>query len=197
MVVLDQFEQWLQAHTVDDRWQLVDALRQCDGGTMQALVLVRVDFYLGVSRFFRKLEERLLEGHNQALVDMFDPGHAKKVITAFGRAYDKLPELPAAPSEEQTRFIQHAVEGLADEGKVICVRLAVFAEMMKSRPWTTVSLREVGGAVGVVATFLEETFRETRSGRAELRLAERSAPGMSRRKTAIYWPGGNTSTFAC
>src|SRR5262249_24113526 len=44
------------------------------------------------------------------------------------------------------------------EGKVICVRLALFAQMMKDRPWTPASLRGVGGALGVGATFLEETF---------------------------------------
>src|SRR5262249_31151923 len=46
----------------------------------------------------------------------------------------------------------------ARDGKVICVRLAVFAEMMKDRPWTPTSLRGVGGTMGVGATFLEETF---------------------------------------
>src|SRR5262249_41922092 len=44
------------------------------------------------------------------------------------------------------------------EGKVVCVRLALFAEWMKSKPWTPASLRAVGGATGVGAKFLEETF---------------------------------------
>jgi eukaryotic-like serine/threonine-protein kinase len=38
------------------------------------------------------------------------------------------------------------------------VRLALFAEMMKGRPWTLESLKEVGGTQGIGATFLEETF---------------------------------------
>jgi hypothetical protein len=46
---------------------------------------------------------------------------------------------------------------LAQERKVIPVRLALFAEMVKGRPWTPATLREVGGA-GVGLTFLEETF---------------------------------------
>ena len=54
--------------------------------------------------------------------------------------------------------MEQAVAGLAQEGKVICVRLALFAQMMKDRPWTPASLRGVGGALGVGATFLEETF---------------------------------------
>ncbi len=44
---------------------------------------------------------------------------------------------------------------------MICVRLALFAEMMKSKSWTTAALHEVGGTKGVGATFLEETFSAT------------------------------------
>src|SRR5262249_24276281 len=43
-------------------------------------------------------------------------------------------------------------------GKVVCVRLALFAEMMKGKPWTPASLKAVGGTEGVGVAFLEETF---------------------------------------
>src|SRR5208337_3418705 len=51
-----------------------------------------------------------------------------------------------------------AITDLAEDGKVISVRLALFAEMMKGKPWTPVTLRQVGGTEGVGVTFLEETF---------------------------------------
>ena len=38
------------------------------------------------------------------------------------------------------------------------MRLALFAEMVKGRPWTPTTLRGVGGMEGVGVTFLEETF---------------------------------------
>ena len=38
------------------------------------------------------------------------------------------------------------------------MRLALFAEMVKGKPWAPATLREVGGAEGVGVTFLEETF---------------------------------------
>jgi formylglycine-generating enzyme required for sulfatase activity len=47
---------------------------------------------------------------------------------------------------------------LSQDGKVICVRLALFAEMMKGKAWTPATLKEVGGTEGVGVTFLEETF---------------------------------------
>ena len=50
------------------------------------------------------------------------------------------------------------MNGLAEDGKVVSVRLALFAEMMKNKRWNPATLREVGGAKGVGITFLEETF---------------------------------------
>ncbi len=137
---------------------MTQALRQCDGGRVQCIVMVRDDFWLAVSRFMRALEIRLVEGENSALTDLFDLDHARKVLAAFGSAFDKFPESIKDTSKEQEDFLDKAVSGLAEEGKVICVRLALFAEMMKDKAWTLAVLKEVGGTKGVGVTFLEETF---------------------------------------
>ncbi len=158
LIILDQFEQWLHATADRERNELVEALRQCDGARVQCLIMVRDDFWLAVSRFLRALEVRLEEGKNSALVDLFDLEHAKKVLAAFGRAFQKLPENPTETRPEQKQFLMRAVSDLAREDKVICVRLSLFAEMMKSKPWTPASLKAMGGTAGVGATFLEETF---------------------------------------
>ena len=44
-------------------------------------------------------------------------------------------------SKDNRSFLEQAVAGLAQEGKVICVRLALFAEMMKGKPWTPATLQ--------------------------------------------------------
>jgi formylglycine-generating enzyme required for sulfatase activity len=156
LIVLDQFEQWLHAKRGEEKTELVQALRQCDGGRVQCLVMVRDDFWLAVSRFLKELEIRLLEGRDSALVDLFDLRHARRVLTAFGRAFGALPD--GELTADQGRFLDLVVSGLAQEGKIICIRLALFAEMMKGRPWTPATLKEVGGTAGVGVTFLEETF---------------------------------------
>ena len=158
LIVLDQFEQWLHARKDEENTEMVQALRQCDGGRVQCIVMVRDDFWLAVSRFLRELEVRLLEGNNIALADLFDLDHARKVLAAFGRAFGRLPDNLGSLSQEQKSFLKDAVAGLAEEGKIICVRLALFAEMMKGKPWTPAMLKEVGGTKGVGVTFLEETF---------------------------------------
>ncbi len=158
LIVLDQFEQWLHAKKEEENTELVQALRQCDGGRVQCIVMVRDDFWLAVSRFLRELEVRLLEGENSALADLFDLEHARKVLAAFGRAFGKLPENISETTKEQKDFVKQSVAGLAEEGKVICVRLALFAEMIKGKTWTPATLQDVGGTTGVGVTFLEETF---------------------------------------
>ncbi len=158
LLVLDQFEQWLFARRGEENTELVAALRHCDGEHVQAVVMVRDDFWMAATRFMRELEIRLLEGVNSAAVDLFDLDHARKVLAAFGRAFGRLPENSSDVSRDQKDFLNESVNGLAEEGKVISVRLALYAEMMKGKPWTPATLKKVGGTKGVGVTFLEETF---------------------------------------
>ncbi|MFN7768611.1 MAG: protein kinase domain-containing protein [Planctomycetaceae bacterium] len=163
LLVIDQFEQWLHEHKGAEDTPLTRALRQCDGQHLQALVLVRDDYALSVYRFLRLLEVKLVQGENNAVVDLFDLDHTRKVLTAFGRAYGKLPAEPAELGPAQQQFVQQAVDSLAEQHRVVPVRLALFAEMFKNRSWTPESLVEVGGAEGVGRVFLEETFRSDRA----------------------------------
>ncbi len=158
LLVVDQFEQWLHAKPTYENTELVRALRQCDGERVQCIFMVRDDFWMKVTRFLRELDVCLEEGKNSSAVDLFSVDHAKRILKAFGRAFGKLPEEPAELSKEQRAFVQQATAELAEDGKVICVRLALFADMMKGKPWTPAALRAVGGIAGVGVTFLEETF---------------------------------------
>jgi eukaryotic-like serine/threonine-protein kinase len=130
LLVLDQFEQWLHARRGERGTELVAALRQCDGEHVRAVVMVRDDFWLAVSRFLADLEVELVQGHNTALVDLFDPEHARKVLKAFGTAYGKLSERDGDSTRDQNALLDQSVSELIQDGKVVSVRLALFAEMM-------------------------------------------------------------------
>jgi formylglycine-generating enzyme required for sulfatase activity len=158
LVVLDQFEQWLHANKAEENTELVQALRQCDGGRVQCIGMVRDDFWMAVTRFLAQLEIELVQGFNCAAADLFDLDHARKVLAAFGRAFGKLPEKSTETSKDQHDFLNQAVSGLSQDNKVICVRLALFTEMMKGRAWTPDILKQVGGTEGVGITFLEDSF---------------------------------------
>lgn len=156
LVVLDQFEQWLHGRGEEQHTELVEALRQCDGQHVQCLVLVRDDFGMAATRFMSDLEIPIVEGQNFATVDRFDLRHARSVLIQFGRAFSCLPAAPTALTPTQEKFLDQALAGLAQEGKIVCVHLILFVEMVKSRPWSPATLKQVGGIEGLGATFLEE-----------------------------------------
>jgi serine/threonine protein kinase/formylglycine-generating enzyme required for sulfatase activity len=185
LVILDQFEQWLQAKPAYENLELVQALRHCDGVHLQTLVMVRDDFWMAATRFMAALEIQLTEGHNTGAVDLFPLPHATSVLTAFGRAFGDLPDNPSA---EQKKFVEKAIAGLAQEGKVIPVHLALFAEMVKGRPWLPATLDQVGGTAGIGVTFLEESFNG-RTSPPQYRLYSRSAQEVL--KALLPETGGN------
>ena len=174
LLVIDQFEQWLLTRRGEEDTELIAALRQCDGEHVQAIVMVRDDFWMAATRFMRDLEIDLVPDRNIAVVDLFDLRHARKVLTAFGRAYGTLAERTADFSGDQESFLDQAIAGLAQDFKIVSVRLALFAEMVKGKPWTPATLRAVGGTRGVGVTFLEETFASTQAN-PKHRLHQRAA----------------------
>ena len=158
VIIIDQFEQWLHSHRTESDAQLISSLRHCDGGYLQALVMVRDDFAMAASRFMRALDTRILEGHNFATVDLFDVDHAEKVLTKFGQAFGKLPAQLSRLTGPEQDFVHEVANGLAVDGKVVSVRLSLFAEMIRSKPWIAATLTAVGGTQGIGVNFLEETF---------------------------------------
>jgi len=153
LLVLDQFEQWLHGRREEHHTELVEALRQCDGQHVQCLVLVRDDFGMAATRFMSELEIPIVQGQNFATVDRFDLPHARKVLIEFGRAFGRLPTERTTAHEQ---FLDQALAGLAQDGQIICAGLILFVEMVKGRPWTPATLKEVGGIEGLGVTFLEE-----------------------------------------
>jgi formylglycine-generating enzyme required for sulfatase activity len=159
VLVIDQFEQWLHAHRGEAGSELARALRQCDGERLRAVLMVRDDFWMGLTRFLDDVGVELLQGQNATAVDLFDLIHARKVLTAFGQAFGRLPESAGGLTAEHRAFLDQATRWLAQDGRVISIRLALFAEMVKGKPWTPDTLAEAGNMQRIGVAFLEETFR--------------------------------------
>ena len=159
LIVLDQFEQWLHAHRGEANPALAQALRQCDGERLRCVLMVRDDFWMALTRFLGDLRVELVQGQNAAAVDLFDLIHARKVLTAFGQAFGRLPDEGGALAADQEAFLDQAIGWLAQDGRVISIRLALFAEMIKGKPWTPATLAEAGSMDRVGVAFLDETFR--------------------------------------
>jgi serine/threonine protein kinase/formylglycine-generating enzyme required for sulfatase activity len=161
LLVLDQFEQWLHAHAHDmESTELVAALRQADGAHVQVLLMVRSDFWMSISRLFTSLKINLDRSNNSRAVDLFGEGHAHHVLHLFGHAYGQLSAEQTDMTKAQTDFLALAVKELSGDGDVIPVRLSLFADMMKKRPWTPDEFAKVGGVKGVGVKFLEDIFTQ-------------------------------------
>src|SRR5262249_38288360 len=127
LFVLDQFEQWLQGHPDQPPAELIEALRPCDGRPRRAPLLGRAHFWMAVTRFFRALEIRLVEGVNSSAVELFDARHARKVLTEFGRACGCLPSGDNEVEKDAARFLDRAVTELAGtDERVVPVHLSLF-----------------------------------------------------------------------
>jgi formylglycine-generating enzyme required for sulfatase activity len=108
-----------------------------------------------------------------AIVDVFDERHARKVLTSFGRALEKLENSDPLRKQQET-FVDAVVQGIAENGRVICVRLALFVEMVRYRQWTKDTLKAIGGVEGLCANFWEETLT-AKSDRPQRRKHEKAA----------------------
>ena len=155
LLVLDQFEQWLLAKRGQENTELVNALRHCDGNRVQAVIMVRDEYYGPTDPLQRELGIEFRRNLNSFRVEPFSQPHARKVLAAFGRGSERLRE---GPTPEQEEFIEQAVAGLAVDNTVMPVRLALFTQLFRGREWSPRALREIGGTERVGFIFLEETL---------------------------------------
>ena len=158
VIFIDQFEQWLFANPDCVRAPLAEALRQCDGEYLQCVLLVRDDFWMGVTRLMQALDLPIAEDVNVTAVDLFDSRHARNVLALFGAAHGRLPALSTEFTSLHRRFLDAAVDYLAKDGRVICVQLALLTEMLKSRPWDSTAGIFDDGGVDLGMRFFDETF---------------------------------------
>lgn len=159
LIVLDQFEQWLDQHSGQTGTLLAMALRHCSPERIQTILLVREEFWTATSEFMTEhLHLDLSTRKNDQMLPLFSTSHAVMVLAAFGAWYGRLPQNPTDFSATQTAFLNQAVQGLAQRGRVIPVQLAVFAQMYRDLEWTPDELARQGGATGAGVRFLEQQF---------------------------------------
>ena len=177
LLVLDQFEQWLHARRGEENTELVAALRQCDGEHVQAVVMVRDDFWLAASRFMRDLEIRLVEGENSAARRSLRSPPCPEGADGIRAGLRELARADAAISPGTSKtFLDQVDRGLAQDGKIISVRLGSVRRDGEGEALDPGHLAEVGGTEGVGVTFLEETFSAS-TGPSQASPPPESSPG--------------------
>lgn len=154
LLVFDQFEQYLLDRRLDLSHPIVQALRQCDGENLKSVLLIRDEFWSEISQLMNWTETPLGDGDNSMNLPLLTGQQANQTLWALGVAHGRLPELRSQLSRDQIRFVEQAVSQLEEEGMIICVRLTIFAELMKQKEWTTANLKQLGGIDGAAVQFL-------------------------------------------
>lgn len=164
LVVIDQFEQWLNGRTEMRNQELLKALRHCDGENLCCLLMVRDDFWLSATEVMAQLDLKVQEGVNALGIPLFDRKHARKVLTAYGQANEAFGE---KLTNKQVDFVSDAVSEMSEKGRIIPVHLALFSQMMDSDSWEASQLKKLGGWKGLGVHFLESSFADKRTSRFE------------------------------
>ncbi len=154
VIVIDQFEQWLQGRQIDSDQELVQALRQCDGHSIQCLLIVRDDYWVELSQFMRIVEASLNEGDNAMAVPEFTIEHAKTVLTKFGTLLKK----GDLEDPERSAFIERGVELIQMNGRVAPVWLSLFVEITKELPWNSETIGYLDDFKALGRTYLRRRF---------------------------------------
>ena len=157
VVFIDQFEQWLQHEDFRGN-ELIAALRHSDGEHLQCVLMVRDEFCMEAARLLHELDVAIEQGENFAVVSALPQKHAKKILVEFGQSLGQLPKNAESISNDQQDFLDAAIEGLSERARVIPVRLALFTEIMRDRPWTSKTLVETGGAHGLGIVYLDQSL---------------------------------------
>ena len=117
LLVIDQFEQWYHTKGVEPETELAKALSECDGGRVQAIIVVRDGYSMALHRFMAAIGVRQNQDQNFAVVDLFDLQHARKVLIEFGRGYGMLPDDPKEMTCAQNEFLDRTIEELSQSGR--------------------------------------------------------------------------------
>ncbi|MCB1232146.1 MAG: protein kinase [Verrucomicrobiae bacterium] len=160
LIVIDQFEQWLHRRSGDrEDEELITALRQADGNRVQVILSVRDDFWMAMGELMGDLDVELLHARNAGAMELFDRQHASRVLREFGEAFKCLPSAKVRPDGGDPvgdAFVEAALDDMeGEDGRILPLQLALFAEMARNMPWEGSAYRARGGATAVGVVFLD------------------------------------------
>ena len=152
LLVIDQLERWLLTWTGQQDDDMIVAFEQLRRPYVQAIAVVRDSVPKRARLLAEYLESQFSQAPHLHFMDLFDPEHARRVLTKFGEVYKQLP----SGKEESNAFVKEAVESLTKEGHVLPASLSHFAWVLREKPWVLSTLEEVGGPDGVMSTLLDD-----------------------------------------
>ncbi len=171
VLLFDQFDNWAGSATSSRLAELAAALRHCDGERLQALLVVRDDFWTSATEFMRLVECGVEQWKNARSIDLLDRHHARRLLEAAGRGFGSLPPSPEPLSVDQAAFIKQAVSEMSTKGRVLPIQLAMFAKIAKLQSWQPETLTQAGGVQGTYVEYFQDLFESPTSPPAYRRVS--------------------------
>ena len=160
LIVLDQFEQWLHDHRTDRDSELLRALRPVTAAVCSSWFWFATTSGWPLPGSCTRSKSRL----SKARTPPPSSSWTRPTRAHLGGLWPRLREDPRparGTGSEAVRFLDEAARELAGpDRRIIPIRLTLFAETVRHRPWRPETLRALGGIDGIGVTFLEETFGE-------------------------------------
>jgi serine/threonine protein kinase len=158
VLILDHFDTWARSASPVQLQDCADALRQCDGENLQALIIIRDEYWTQTVEFMHRVACSVEQWKNARPIELFDRHHATRLLESIGRSYGSLPPEPEPISGSQKAFIEQAVAEMAEGGRVIPIQLAMFAKTAKLHRWHPDTLQFLGGIQGAFVGYIQDHF---------------------------------------
>ncbi len=158
VLLLDQFDAWASPATTDELQALAAALRHCDGEALQTLIVIRDDYWVPTTEFLHLVECGVEQWKNARAVELIDRHHARRLLESVGRSYGSLPALPEPLDQQQTEFLDRAIEQMVLKGRIVPIQLAMFIKMAKLLPWHPDTLTNAGETQGMCVNLFQDLF---------------------------------------
>ena len=163
VLLFDQFDNWAGSASTSQLAELAAALRHCDGESLQAMLIVRDDFWTSATEFMRLVECGVEQWKNVRSIELLDRHHARRLLEAAGRGFGSLPPNPETLNVEQAGFISQAIDEMSTKGRVLPIQLAMFAKMAKLQSWHPDTLSQAGGVQGAYVGYFQDLFESPTS----------------------------------
>ncbi len=158
VLLLDHFDTWARFAPASQLADCADALRHCDGENLQALLVIRVDYWTSAMEFLHKVECSIEHWKNVRAIELFDRHHARKLLETVGRACGCLPPYPEPLIQAQVAFMDAAISEMCIDGRIIPIQLAMFAKSARLHTWDAETLQALGGIQGACVGYLQDNF---------------------------------------
>lgn len=163
VLLFDQFDNWAGSASTAQLAELAAALRRCDGESLQALMIVRDDFWTAATEFMRLVECGIEQWKNARSIELLDRHHARRLLEAAGRSFGSLPPHPEALDSDQAKFIAQAIDEMSVKGRVLPIQLAMFTKMAKLQSWHPDTLAQSDGVRGAYVGYFQDLFESATS----------------------------------